>query len=192
MNPKQQHFADEYLIDLNATRAYKTAYPSVKNDNVASAAGARLLGDVKVSEYIKQKRAVTAEQNGLTRDKILQAYQRLAFYDARKLLDANGNHKNLIDLDDDTAFAVMGVDSSEEKSQADKDAEILTTVRVRRIRTANKKDALDSICKVLGFNAPDKTAATDTKGNDIKLTATLSDKQFNALLNKIHAASNAG
>lgn len=29
MTEKQKIFADEYLIDLNATRAYRVAYPSV-------------------------------------------------------------------------------------------------------------------------------------------------------------------
>lgn len=54
MTDKQKIFADEYLVDLNATRAYKAAYPTVKKDNVAAAAGARLLRNVKVSEYIEQ------------------------------------------------------------------------------------------------------------------------------------------
>lgn len=30
MTDKQQIFADEYLKDLNGTRAYKVAYPNVK------------------------------------------------------------------------------------------------------------------------------------------------------------------
>lgn len=37
MTKKQKIFADEYLIDLNATRAYRIAYPSVKKDEVARA-----------------------------------------------------------------------------------------------------------------------------------------------------------
>lgn len=37
MTEKQKIFADEYLIDLNATRAYKVAYPRVKNDDIAAA-----------------------------------------------------------------------------------------------------------------------------------------------------------
>ena len=51
MTEKQKIFADEYLIDLNATRAYKVAYPRVKNDEVAAAAATRLLRNVKV-KYI--------------------------------------------------------------------------------------------------------------------------------------------
>ena len=43
MTEKQKIFADEYLIDLNATRAYKVAYPRVKNDDIAAANASRLL-----------------------------------------------------------------------------------------------------------------------------------------------------
>ncbi|MBY5033885.1 terminase small subunit [Streptococcus gallolyticus] len=55
MTEKQKIFADEYIIDLNATRAYKVAYPNVKKDNVASAAGCRMLGNVKVKAYIDER-----------------------------------------------------------------------------------------------------------------------------------------
>ena len=57
MTAKQKRFADEYLIDLNATRAYKAAYPQVKKDTTASAAGTRLLGNVNVKAYIDAKLA---------------------------------------------------------------------------------------------------------------------------------------
>ena len=43
MTEKQQKFADEYIISLNATQAYKKAYPNIKNDDVARANGSRLL-----------------------------------------------------------------------------------------------------------------------------------------------------
>ena len=55
MTDRQQIFADEYLIDCNATRAYKAAYPNVKKDSVASAAAARLLANVKVKSYIDEQ-----------------------------------------------------------------------------------------------------------------------------------------
>ncbi len=57
MTDRQQKFADEYIIDCNATRAYKAAYPNVKKDSVASAAGSRLLANVKVKAYIEEKLA---------------------------------------------------------------------------------------------------------------------------------------
>ena len=52
MTEKQQRFCDEYLVDLNGTRAYKAAYPSVKNDKTAGANAARLLGNASVREYL--------------------------------------------------------------------------------------------------------------------------------------------
>ncbi len=55
MTDKQRRFADEYIIDCNATRAYKAAYPHVKNDATASAAGTRMLGNVNVKSYIEAK-----------------------------------------------------------------------------------------------------------------------------------------
>lgn len=55
MTEKQKIFADEYLVDLNATRAYKVAYPSVKKDNVAAANGARMLRNDKVRIYIDEQ-----------------------------------------------------------------------------------------------------------------------------------------
>ena len=50
---KQMIFANEYLVDLNATRAYKKAYPNVKKDSVASVNGNRLLRNAKVKNYIE-------------------------------------------------------------------------------------------------------------------------------------------
>ena len=55
MTDKQKRFADEYLIDCNATRAYKAAYPSVKKDETASVNASRLLSKAKVKEYIDKK-----------------------------------------------------------------------------------------------------------------------------------------
>ncbi len=55
LTDKQKIFADEYLIDLNATRAYKIAYPRVKKDEVAKAAASRLLTNVNVAAYVEER-----------------------------------------------------------------------------------------------------------------------------------------
>lgn len=55
MTEKQQIFADEYLKDLNGTRAYKVAYPNVKKDSVAAANATRLLRNAKVKTYIDKQ-----------------------------------------------------------------------------------------------------------------------------------------
>ena len=55
MTDKQRKFADEYLIDCNATRAYKAAYPRIKSDEAARVNGSRLLTNANIRDYIKQK-----------------------------------------------------------------------------------------------------------------------------------------
>lgn len=55
MTDKQRKFCDEYLIDLNATRAYKSAYPYVKSEGAAMSGASRLLRNVKVKTYIDEQ-----------------------------------------------------------------------------------------------------------------------------------------
>lgn len=55
MTDKQKKFCDEYLIDCNATRAYKAAYPNVKKDSSAAVCAAKLLRIAKVKEYIDEQ-----------------------------------------------------------------------------------------------------------------------------------------
>ncbi|MDR2278906.1 MAG: terminase small subunit [Vagococcus sp.] len=54
-NPKHQIFANEWLVDMNGTRAYKVAYPHIKKDTTAKAAASRLLTDVNVKAYIDER-----------------------------------------------------------------------------------------------------------------------------------------
>ena len=55
LTAKQQRFCDEYLIDCNATRAYKTVYKNVKSDVVAATNGGRLLRNAEVQKYIAEQ-----------------------------------------------------------------------------------------------------------------------------------------
>lgn len=55
MTEKQKRFADEYIIDLNATRAYKAAYPSVKKDEAARANASKLLTKANVKKYVDEQ-----------------------------------------------------------------------------------------------------------------------------------------
>lgn len=57
MTDKQKRFADEYIIDLNGTRAYKAAYPNVKSDETAAVNSSKMLRNTKVREYIDEQLA---------------------------------------------------------------------------------------------------------------------------------------
>lgn len=55
MTDKQRKFCDEYLIDLNATRAYKAAYPHVKSEGAARACASKLLTKTNIKAYIDEQ-----------------------------------------------------------------------------------------------------------------------------------------
>lgn len=55
MTDRQRRFADEYLIDCNATRAYKAAYPNITRDNTAGSNGNRLLKNAEIKAYINEQ-----------------------------------------------------------------------------------------------------------------------------------------
>ncbi len=52
---KQQSFADFYIELGNATEAYLKAYPNVKKEATARAAGSRMLTNVSVKSYIDNR-----------------------------------------------------------------------------------------------------------------------------------------
>lgn len=55
LTDKQMIFANEYLVDLNATRAYKKAYPNVKKDSAARASASKLLTKPNIKNYIDEQ-----------------------------------------------------------------------------------------------------------------------------------------
>ena len=72
LTEKQKIFADEYLVDLNATRAYRIAYPRVKSDNVAAVNGTRLLRNAKVKEYIDERLKQLEDKRIAKADEVLK------------------------------------------------------------------------------------------------------------------------
>lgn len=79
MTEKQKKFADEYLIDLNATRAYKAAYKSVKKDSSAMAGASRMLRNAKVAEYIDQKITERSKRTEVKQDDVVRELAKIGF-----------------------------------------------------------------------------------------------------------------
>lgn len=79
LTKKQMIFANEYLVDLNATRAYKVAYPKIKKDATAAQAGSRMLRNVKVSAYISERMQERQKRTEVTQDMVVQELAAIAF-----------------------------------------------------------------------------------------------------------------
>ncbi|HXS55741.1 MAG TPA: terminase small subunit [Hanamia sp.] len=105
----------------------------------------------------------SASRLNLSRERILEEYAKLAFFDIRKIFTVDGGLMSIKDIDDESAAAISGIESYDEKVP---DTQIVLGT-MRKIKIAEKKGALDSLCKVLGYNLPEKIAQTDKDGNDI-------------------------
>lgn len=81
-NPRHERFAQEYLSNLNATEAYRRAYPkaSVKT---AEANGCRLLGNAKVASRVAGLQAERAKRTEVTADKVIAELAMVGFSDMR-------------------------------------------------------------------------------------------------------------
>lgn len=110
MTRKQQRFADEYLVDLNGTRAYKAAYPSVKRDETARANASRLLTNANVQSYIQERMKDRQERTQIDQDRVLREVSEIAFdresekittKDRLRALQLLGRHLGLFDAHKD-------------------------------------------------------------------------------------------
>lgn len=79
MTNAQKVFCDEYLIDLNATRAYKVAYPNCKKEETAKSAGSRLLTNVNLQTYISEKMKEREQRTKVTQDMVIKELSAIAF-----------------------------------------------------------------------------------------------------------------
>src|SRR5947208_1767536 len=95
LTPKRQRFVDEYLIDLNATAAYKRAGYAARSDNTAAAAAAKLLRNHKVAAAVQAAQAGRANRMQITADRVLAEVASLAFSDVGEVLDFSGTEPRL-------------------------------------------------------------------------------------------------
>ncbi|MDR1351528.1 MAG: terminase small subunit [Zoogloeaceae bacterium] len=154
MTPKQQRFSEEYLIDLNATQAAIRAGYSAKT---AQEQGARLLLNVIVQRAIAESIKARSERTQVDQDRVLKELARVAFFDPRKLFSEDGNLKALRELDDDTAAAIMGVDTIAIGNDK------VGVGELKKIKLADKVQALGMCMRHLGMFT-DKLSVNITDG----------------------------
>ncbi|MFZ5751277.1 MAG: terminase small subunit [Pseudomonadota bacterium] len=83
LNDKQRRFAEEYLVDLNATQAAIRAGYSAKT---AHSSGPRLLEHVGVAAEIARLKDERSQRTGITREAVLQHLWEIATADPNELV----------------------------------------------------------------------------------------------------------
>lgn len=100
MTKNQKIFVNEYLIDLNATRAYKVAYPNIKKQRTAESAGNRLLSNVEVRSEINKRMKEREKRTEITQDKVIKELANLAFTDRTDIVTITSGRVIIQNFDD--------------------------------------------------------------------------------------------
>ncbi|SOD42716.1 terminase small subunit [Nitrosovibrio sp. Nv4] len=155
---KQQRFANEYCVDLNATAAYRRAGYNARG-NAAEACASRLLSNVKVQQAIQQKEKISASRCEVNTENVLREASALAFSDIRKLFNTDGSPKSIHELDDATAAAIKSIEVGQMMSEGK------VIGRMCKIKLWDKNSAQERLFKHLRlFDKDNSQGALALKG----------------------------
>lgn len=163
LNDRQVRFCQEYIIDLNGTRAYMTAY-NTKDYEGAKASASRLLTNVNVKACIKKMQSDLEEQAGITRLRVLLEHKKLAFSSIAHLHQTWIKRKDFEELTDDQRSCISEIDTKVQKEKRD-DEEV--TVEYVKVKLYDKQKALEAISRMMGYNEPEKIDLS-SKGESLK------------------------
>ncbi len=139
---QQQIFVNEYLVDLNASRAALRAGYSKNNHGVL---GYQLLQNPLIQEHIAKRMNDLQKRVEITQDRVIAEYAKIAFSDIRNYYDENGDIKKINELTPDISGAIAAHEISNQRFG---DCETVNN----KIKLCDKLRALEAISKQLGFN----------------------------------------
>ena len=139
MTEKQKIFADEYLIDLNATQAAIRAGYSAKTANEQ---GARLLVNVSIQKAISRAMTARSNRTNISQERVVNELAKIAFLNIADLIDQHGNLKENVSRDD-----MAGIEWIRSKGIETENG----YVRETEFRVTSKLKALELLGRHLGM-----------------------------------------
>lgn len=156
LTAKQEKFCYEYCMDFNATQA---AIRSGYSEKTAGVIGNENLKKPYIQSRIKEMQDNLAETAGISRLKVVSEHMKLAFSSIAHLHNTWIERKEFESLTDDQKTCIAEIDTkirTEYEYNADLKEKEPIRVEYVRIKLYDKQKALDSISKMLGFDAPTK------------------------------------
>jgi phage terminase small subunit len=153
---KQKLFCEEYIFDFNATRAAKAAGYS---EETARSIGSENLSKPDIQAYIKVLQSDLERTSGISRLRVLREHEKLAFNSIAHLHDTWITRKAFESLTDEQKAGIAEIQTqTRTEMKYDPTSEEMEPVQVDfvKVKLYDKQKALDSISKMLGFDAPEK------------------------------------
>jgi phage terminase small subunit len=154
LTDKQEKFCYEYCLDLNATQA---AIRAGYSENTARSISSQLLTKLNIQAKIKYLQDNLAETAGLSRLKVVTEHMKIAFSSIANLHNTWIERKDFETLTEDQKACIVEIDTKtriEYQYNPESEEKEPVTVEYVRIKLYDKQKALDSISKMLGFDAP--------------------------------------
>ena len=130
-------FAQEYIVDLNATRA---AIRAGYTERHAAVTASKLLRNTNVEYWIDEAQELKARSRNITVDRALEEYRRIAFAQTTDMTTLKGGYVQIKDTDSLTTEQKSAISQIRQK----KDGEL-------EVKFYDKLKALDSLAKYLGL-----------------------------------------
>lgn len=162
---KQEKFCDKYLECGNASQAYRYAFSceKMKPETINNKAYMLLIkGEIRarVDELKKQLQS----KSEITKEKLLSEYTKIGFSSIAHLHNTWIDRKAFQELTDDQKAAIKSISTRTRRVMA---GTLPIEIQEVKIELYDKLRALDSIVKMLGFDAPTKTEITGVNGTPL-------------------------
>jgi len=162
LTDKQEKFCYEYCYDFNATQA---AIRAGYSENTARSIASQLLTKLNIQDKIKEMQDNLAETAGISRLRVLLEHQKLAFSSIAHLHNTWIERKEFESLTEEQKSCIAEIDTKIRKEwEYNSGTEEKEPVQVEyvKIKLYDKQKALDSISKMLGYDAAIKIDANIT------------------------------
>ncbi len=185
LTDKQESFCQSYLIDFNGARAARVAGYAEDSANVEAS---RLLTNANIQARIHELRITMGRNYNVTRERIAQELALIAFGDTKILFDENGGLKSPSNWSDEGRI----ISSYEESVTEFGDEKTGGTKTTKKVRQWEKTKAIEQLTRMMGYNAPDKVATTDTEGNSVPVPKPYTPQEMIEMLKKINGTTPSG
>jgi phage terminase small subunit len=153
LSDKQIRFCEEYLKDFNATKAaLRAGYAKSTAEKQAQlwiGKNRDLSYYPEMYDLVDQERKRLSKESGITNERILLEYARIAFSDVREFLNEDGSLKDIQKLSDAAAAAIASIETDEIWDAQGRDKKVIGVSR--KIKRWEKVKALDSLARILGM-----------------------------------------
>jgi len=148
---KQRRYCDTLLADPeeNKRAAYEAAGYKSTDPNIISRAIAKIMRSPVVKAYLMTKREYLRKRTNIKQTAVVKELASIGFFDPADLFDDNGQLLNIHDIPQHARKAISGMDVvTEYAGRGSKRQAIGYTTKLKFV---DKKGALDSLSRILGF-----------------------------------------